>query len=143
MIWHTWINVSSRGLRRSFWWRRRHIGTANTIRCDWVARARSCRRRETRCSLSHIGHLELSQALRISQRECWTSLVARNSMCNHTHYCMPGQRSRGTRKVWSCASEHGGSIKKVSHITTCFDSYSSMGEVQRVCNVRVCAQYYT
>ena len=60
-------------------------------------------------------------------------------MCNHTHYCMPGQRSRGTRKVWSCASEHGGSIKKVSHITTCFDSYSSMGEVQRACSIRVCA----
>ena len=90
-------------------------------------RARSCRRRETPCSLSHIGHLELSQALRISQRECWTSLVARNSMCNRTHYCMPGQRSRGTRKVWSCASEQGGSIKKVALITTCFDTNSRTG----------------
>ena len=36
-------------------------------------------------AVSHRGHLELSQALRIGQRECSTSQVARIIVCKNTH----------------------------------------------------------
>ena len=52
--------------------------------------------RHTVLAVSHRRHPELSQALRISQGECSTSQVARNSTNNNIHYRMPQQGGRLT-----------------------------------------------